>query len=320
MSAFELSMLAISGVLLIFALIVVALLAARSSSRGVALKHLRMEHETVCAEVERLRPLAPGLAAAEATIAAREEALDRASSEHDEALAGFHEQRETLTQVSERLNTLGEKAETAATKGRAAAEGSERTEKLFLGWTKSISNPQSRGALGLAIERQLTDLGLVKGRDFMTQEPANDGRRRDVVIRAGEVRVIVDSKWTADPAIGELGEVLRVGAPDDVISWGKRLRDRAKSLAERHYARGQDTGPRLVLMYVPVEGAYEALNSIEGFSLEKFSRDTGVHVITPSQLGLAVSLVAELWRDAGRQEQFLEMARGSQGWANVRPS
>jgi DNA recombination protein RmuC len=295
---------------LTFALAAVVVFAVRSASRGATLRLLRADYENVCAEVERLRPLEAKLAAAQATIAAKDDALKQASSAHDEALAGFQEQRQTLTQVSERLNSLGEKTETAATKGRAAAEGSERTERLFLGWTKGISNPQSRGALGeLAIERQLTDLGLVKGRDFVSQAPGNDGRRRDLVIRAGEVRVIVDSKWTVDPTIGELGEALRGGDQDDLSTWGKRLRGRAKSLADRHYERGQEKGPRLVLMYVPVEGAYEALNAVDGFSLEKFSRDTGVYVVTPSQMGLAMSLVAELWRDAGREEQLLEIAR-----------
>jgi DNA recombination protein RmuC len=133
------------------------------------------------------------------------------------------------------------------------------------------------------------------------------------VIRAGEVRVIVDSKWTADARIGELGEFLREDDQEGLIQWGKRLRDRAKSLASRQYARGQDSGPRLVLMYVPVEGAYEALAALDGFSLVKFSRDTGVHVVTPSQLGLAISLVAELWRDAKREEQLLDIARELQG-------
>ncbi len=119
--------------------------------------------------------------------------------------------------------------------------------------------------------------------------------------------MIIDSKWTAEPAVEELNEAL--GDPEHLATWGKRLRDRAKSLASRHYARGQQTGPRLVLMYVPVEGAYEALGAVDGFSLEKFSRDTGVYVVTPSQLGLAISLIAELWRDAKREEQLLEIGR-----------
>jgi len=38
-----------------------------------------------------------------------------------------------------------------------------------------------------------------------------------------------------------------------------------------------------------------------------------VYVVTPSQLSLVVSLVAELWRDTGREEQLLEIARELSG-------
>lgn len=304
-------------VLILLLLVAIALtirLAAQSASRATQIEHLRAERDELASEVDQLRPLESRLAAAEATVAAKQEAWERLETDHGEALDAFRDQSETLTEVSGRLDRLGRQTEDAVKKGEEAASGSARTEQLFLGWTKSISNPQSRGALGeLAIERQLTDLGLVKGRDFVSQEYGHDGRRRDLVVRAGEVRVIIDSKWTADPAIGELGEALRDDDRIELAAWGKRLRDRAKTLAGRGYARGEERGSKMVLMYVPVEGAYDALALVEGFSLEKFSRDTGVYVVTPSQVGLAISLVAELWRDAGREEKLLELARELSG-------
>ena len=294
-------------------LAVFAILYARASSETQRLKQdcerLTAERATLSGEVERLRPLESQLAAAEARAVTKGEELERVRSDHAGTQSALSDQGDQLTKISERLTELGTETKEAAKTGRDAADGSKRTEQLFLGWTKAISNPQSRGALGeLAIERQLTDLGLVKGRDFVSQEPGNDGRRRDLVVRAGEARVVLDSKWTADPEIGELGDALGSGDAEALAEWGKRLRDRAKSLADRHYQRGQNSGPRLVLMYVPVEGAHEAIAAVKGFSLEKFSRESGVYVITPSQLGVTVSLIAELWRDARREEQLLEVA------------
>jgi DNA anti-recombination protein RmuC len=306
---------------LVVALIGFAVAARRAAAYAHASHLIGTERDQVVTErdglrdeVEELRPLEVKLAVAQATIDAKDESWTQASAKHDEEIVAFREQRETLTQMSERLTTLSQQTKDAAEKGGDAAKGSKRTEELFAGWTKSISNPQSRGALGeLAIERQLVDLGLVKGRDFISQEPGNDGLRRDMVIRAGEVRVVVDSKWTADPSLGELSEALQTGEVADLAEWGKKLRGRAKDLAKRHYARGQDKGPRLVLMYVPVEGACEALEAVKDFSLEKFSRETGVYVITPSQLGLAISVIAELWRDGRREEQLAEIARELSG-------
>ena len=73
------------------AVIALVVFATRSSSRGTALRSLQKDYEKASAEVERLRPFEARFAAAQATITAKAEALEQASSEHDEALEGFEE-------------------------------------------------------------------------------------------------------------------------------------------------------------------------------------------------------------------------------------
>ena len=64
----------------------------------------------------------------------------------------------------------------------------------------------------------------------------------------------------------------------------------------------------IVLLYVPVEGAYEALRVLPSFSIEKFSQRHRVYVVTPSQLGLALGFVAEVAHDARRSEETERVA------------
>ena len=177
-------------------------------------------------------------------------------------------------------------------------------------WTQRIANPQSRGAFGeLAVENQLKGLGLEPGRDYMRQVASDDGRLRpDFVVRVGDASVVIDAKFALDEELAGVDEAIDADDPERLIGYGRKLRARAEDLAKRDYAKVADRGKAIVLLYVPVEGAYEALRVLPTFSIEKFSQRHRVYVVTPSQLGLALGFVAEVAHDARRSEETERVA------------
>jgi DNA anti-recombination protein RmuC len=177
-------------------------------------------------------------------------------------------------------------------------------------WTRRIANPQSRGAFGeLAVENQLKSLGLEAGRDYMRQVSGDDGRLRpDFVVRLGDASVVIDAKFALDDDLAGIDEAIDDEDPTRLVGYGRKLRARAEDLAKRDYAKVADRGRTIVLLYVPVEGAYEALRVLPNFSVEKFSQRYRVYVVTPSQLGLALGFVSEVAHDARRSEETEKVA------------
>ena len=191
-----------------------------------------------------------------------------------------------------------------------AASGAERVESSMSTWTQRIANPQSRGAFGeLAVENQLRGLGLESGRDYMRQVASDDGKLRpDFVVRVGDASVVIDAKFALDEDLAGVDEAIDADDPERLVGYGRKLRARAEDLAKRDYAKVADRGKAIVLLYVPVEGAYEALRVLPNFSIEKFSQRHRVYVVTPSQLGLALGFVAEVAHDARRSEETERVA------------
>ena len=206
-----------------------------------------------------------------------------------------------------------------------AASGTERIDRGMTGWMRTIANPQSRGAFGeLAVENQLRNLGLELGRDFMRQVPGDDGRKRpDYIVRTGDGSVIIDAKFVLEEEVADLDNALEAGDMDRLIDFGRKLKARAEELAKRDYTKVAGRGPAVVLLYVPVEGAYEvqgtaqllggevlqrALKALPNFSVEKFFQKHRVYLVTPSQLGLALGLVAEVAHKARHDEEVGNVA------------
>ena len=148
------------------------------------------------------------------------------------------------------------------------------------GWMRTIVNPQSRGAFGeLAVENQLKSLGLEPGRDYMRQVSGDDGKLPpDFVVRAGDASVVIDAKFALDEDIAGVDEALDAEDQERLVVYGRKLRARAEELAKRDYSKIADRGTAIVLLYVPVEGAYEALRVLPNFSIEKFSQRHRVYV------------------------------------------
>jgi DNA recombination protein RmuC len=191
-----------------------------------------------------------------------------------------------------------------------AATGAERVETSMSAWTRRIANPQSRGAFGeLAVENQLQSLGLEPGRDYMRQVTGDDGRLRpDFIVRAGSASVVIDAKFALDENLAEIDDAVESEDSERLLAYGRKLRGRAEDLAKRDYTRVTEKGTAIVFLYIPVEGAYEALRALPNFSIEKFAQRHRVYMVTPSQLGLALGFVAEVAHDARRSEETEKVA------------
>ena len=122
---------------------------------------------------------------------------------------------------------------------------------------------------------------------------------------------MIDAKFALDEDLAGIDEAIDADDPERLVAYGRKLRARAEDLAKRDYAKVADRGTAIVLLYVPVEGAYEALRVLPNFSIEKFSQRHRVYVVTPSQLGLALGFVAEVAHERAASEETEQVATGA---------
>jgi hypothetical protein len=305
------------------ALLLVATLAAAAISAYFAVRGSRLEGEVgqVTAERDAARAECEEAAAklaelpeVQQRLAAASARMEEIEGERDRLLGKHNEKAEKtsdhITKLRSDLESIKGDLPKILDHSSKAASGAERVESSMSTWTRRIANPQSRGAFGeLAVENQLKSLGLEAGRDYMRQVSGDDGRLRpDFVVRLGDASVVIDAKFALDDDLAGIDEAIDDEDPTRLVGYGRKLRARAEDLAKRDYAKVADRGRTIVLLYVPVEGAYEALRVLPNFSIEKFSQRHRVYVVTPSQLGLALGFVAEVAHDARRSEETEKVA------------
>jgi DNA recombination protein RmuC len=305
------------ALLLIAALLaaaVAAYFAVRSSRVEVELRQVTAERDTArteCSEaaarVEELPEVQQRLAAVSARLEEIEGERDRLLGKHDEKA---EKTSEHITKLRTDLELIKDDLPKILDHSSKAASGAERVESSMSTWTRRIANPQSRGAFGeLAVENQLKSLGLESGRDYMRQVSGDDGRLRpDFVVRLGDASVVIDAKFALDEDLAGIDDAIDEEDPNRLLAYGRKLRARAEELAKRDYSKMADRGRTIVLLYVPVEGAYEAVRVLPNFSIEKFSQRHRIYLVTPSQLGLALGFVAEVAHDARRSEETQRVA------------
>jgi RmuC family len=299
---------------LLGAAVLAAALALRASRLDAELKRACGERDTAVAERTEASARAAELPEVQQRLAAAAARLEAVEAERDRMLGKDGERAEEtskhVTQLRSDLDSIKKDLPKILDHSSKAASGAERVESGMTSWMRTIANPQSRGAFGeLAVENQLKSLGLEPGRDYMRQVAGDDGRLRpDFVVRAGEASIVIDAKFALDEDLAGVGEAIEAEDPERLVPYGRKLKARAEELAKRDYAKIADRATAVVLLYVPVEGAYEALRVLPNFSIEKFSQRHRVYVVTPSQLGLALGFVAEVAHDARRSEETERVA------------
>lgn len=265
------------------------------------------EREAISAKLEEMPGIQQSLAATTARLEEVEADRNRLIGRDGERA---EKASEHMTKLRSDLESIKGELPKILDHSSKAASGAERVESSMSTWTQRIANPQSRGAFGeLAVENQLKGLGLESGRDYMRQVASDDGKLRpDFVVRVGDASVVIDAKFALDEDLAGVDEAIDADDPERLVGYGRKLRARAEDLAKRDYAKVADRGKAIVLLYVPVEGAYEALRVLPNFSIEKFSQRHRVYVVTPSQLGLALGFVAEVAHDARRSVETEKVA------------
>ncbi len=153
----------------------------------------------------------------------------------------------------------------------------------------------------LKLERLLESAGLEKGQQYLTQESFNDTDgdryRPDAVLLLPEGRhIVIDAKMnlvdyqrgcdTSDDAERDCAMAQHVAA----------MRAHVRQLGDKDYSRLEGLqSPELVLMFVPVEGAFlEALRRDKGLYDDAFRRK--IVLVGPGNLLASLRLVAQIWR------------------------
>jgi DNA recombination protein RmuC len=292
-----------------------AYLAVRSARAGSDLDRARHERDAAVSEREEMAQKATELEEVRQELAATTARLIAIEAERDRLIAEDEDQiATTFKRVGDLRDELDEikkeKLPEILIHSSKAASGAERVETGMTAWMRTIANPQARGAFGeLAVENQLRNLGLELGRDFFRQVPGEDGRKQaDFIVRSGEGSVIIDSKFVLSEEIDGFEEAVEGADSARLVEFGRKLKSRAEDLSKRDYSKVVGRSSAVVLLYVPVEGAYEALRALPGFSVEKFCQKHRVYVVTPAQLGLALGLIAEVTHQARHEEEVGEVA------------
>lgn len=153
----------------------------------------------------------------------------------------------------------------------------------------------------LKLERLLESAGLEKGQQYLTQESYNDGDgdryRPDAVLLLPEGRhIVIDAKMNLvdyQRGCDATNDAEREPAMARHVA---AMRAHVRQLGDKDYSRLEGLqSPELVLMFVPVEGAFlEALHRDKGLYDDAFSRK--IVLVGPGNLLASLRLVAQIWR------------------------
>jgi DNA recombination protein RmuC len=255
--------------------------------------------------------LALDVASAAARLELQDGEIGRLRTQRDAEVADLRAELARHESLASSMQALTRRVEDAWADATRAADGSSRIEGHLLAFTRRIASPQSRGAFGEdTLRNQLEVLGFREGRDFERQVKEHGGRRRvDYVLRLRRTLIAIDPKFAFDPELEGLVDALRAEDEARLEAFGKKLVRHAKELAKKEYWRTLERSPSFVLMYVPVEGALEALSALPGFGAEKFSAEHGVYVVTPLHLGTTLGVIADIAHAAKRDDETEELAK-----------
>lgn len=181
-------------------------------------------------------------------------------------------------------------------------------------------NVNLRGQWGEAVlEQLLRNTGLLPGVHYERQVSLptapgapDAGKRPDVVVRLPDGPVVAIDSKTLFP---DYARAVEAETPDErrraLKAHAQAFRATVRDLASRHYERRLGNSVEFVLMFVPVEGAYQAAVSEDPAALTD-AMERNVLPVGPSGLVLMLTLIRRIWRrDEERRNatRILEAAR-----------
>lgn len=199
-------------------------------------------------------------------------------------------------------------------------QGQHREETRQL--QRTLRTSHVRGNYGeLTLQRTLEHAGMQEHVHYLTQASDRDeagGMRPDIILRLPQMRcVVIDSKAPLESLADLMAATTAAERTAHAQTHARRLRTHIEALATKDYAarlraanvitEGQ-TVIEAVLLFLPSQPALDVALRHDP-SLLTLAFDRQVFLVTPSTLLLAVSTIAQLWRNDRLTQQTLEVLR-----------
>ncbi len=172
-----------------------------------------------------------------------------------------------------------------------------------------------RGRWGEAVLKNIFDsCGLTQDRDYLLQSTISDddGRLRpDAIVNLPSgSRLIIDAKASLvffDQGLQETEEAARQARYRELA---RTLRERAKQLAGKEYARNLENSVPCVVMFVPSEAAFRAaLDADPGLFLYGNDLRPMILLASPTTLFPLISVIAQGWKQYQIESRSAELNR-----------
>jgi DNA recombination protein RmuC len=255
-------------------------------------------NEARMAELQRLQAETAGLVRAIGDMLAnRQSQFEKAFSERLDAVTHRIGQsiQQTTQQTGENLNRLNERlAVIDSAQKNITALASQVTSLQSV-----LSNKQQRGAFGQARMEMIIEDALPKGA-YEFQITLSNNTRPDCAIRFPDQRpLIIDAKFPLEAVTA-----FREAKTDDERNLAGRvlrqnLTKHIGDIAGKYLIPGETQ--ELTLMFVPSESIYAELHDQFDDLIQRAFR-SGVVIVSPSLLMLAVQVIKQIHRDARMRE------------------
>lgn len=236
-----------------------------------------------------------------------QENIDRLLKPLDENIKQFQKQVQDVYEKESRERfSLGEKVKELSELNHAISQEAKNLTEALKGQVKTQGNWGE-----MILESILERSGLVKGREYTTQESFKDeeGKRfqPDVVISYPDKRkVVIDSKVSLiayERYCSSSNKDEQKKAVDDLL---RSLRSHIDGLSGKNYSDLVGSVD-FVMMFIPIEPAFMIAMEADS-SIWNYAYDKRVLLISPTNLIAALKLIFDLWQREYQNRNAIDIA------------